>query len=256
MANNKNIRSTSRSAGRTIGHKSKIASDLAKAGTAITKKATKNSNAPIVKSYREYLEYSPSEVSSLKTSELRSVVARLNKIENKRLKNLEKYGFGTQGYNVEAYRDLSEMGGRTVAGRQMTRQELLHEYKRAKAFLTAETSTVRGASRFIKGIHETVGAKTPMTKDEINMLFEALHKYNENTGALGQYEKGSEQSGGYKKSVDMQKRIYQIMQDQKKDNGTPTTDSILLELGVLEKIDYEASQDTANDFRLFGKYNI
>ena len=109
------------------------------------KPSTRPADIKNVSSYKEYMELTPMDVNKLKKDELRSVVARLNKVEKKRLANLEKYG-----YNSAAVRGIYDSGGVTKAAKDMSRQELLHEYKRAKAFLMSETGTVKGARQFVR----------------------------------------------------------------------------------------------------------
>lgn len=237
MATNKGVKKF----GTTVGKNDKLTSGLIKAGTAVTKRTTKQTNqakpgAPKVSSYKEYLDYTPTEVSKLKKDELRGVVARLNKIEKKRLKNLEKYG-----YNSAAMRGLEDTGGTTKAARDMTRNELLHEYKRAKAFLTAETSTVAGAKNFVKGIQNMVGADRPLTSDEVSRMYGLLDKYKE-SGAIGFYQKGDKKSAGYVTSQATQRDIFSMMESGMSD------EDILMNLGVMSRSDYEAMQDTSDDF--------
>lgn len=241
MAANKELKRGVKQLGKTIGKTDKLTSGLIKAATASTKKTTKQDNqkkpgAPKVASYKEYLDMSPTEVSKLKKEELRGVVARLNKIESKRLKNLEKYG-----YNTAAVRGITDTGGKTKASTDMTRQELLHEYKRAKSFLQSETSTVAGAKRFVKGIQEMVGADRPLTSEEVSRMYDILDKYKE-SGAIGFYKKGDKKSAGYVTSQATQRDIYEMMQAGKSD------DEILVDLGVMSRSDYEAMQDTSTDF--------
>lgn len=248
MARKDNINAAARKAGQTVGRKSKISSDLIKAGTALGKKtATKSarpqSKAPQVASYKEYLDYTPQQVSRLKKDELRAVVARLNKVEGKRIKNLEKYGFNTQ-----AIRGIYDTGGKTKASRDMTRQELLHEYKRAKAFLTSETSTVKGSQKFVKGIQQMVGATEPLSTDDVNRMYSLLDKYKE-SGAIGFYKKGDKKSAGYVQSQATQKDIYEMMKQGMSD------DDIMIHLGVMSRSDYEARQDTSENFNWDGYHH-
>ena len=221
------VRKFSQSVG---GRKGPATTGFTKAGVSIGKAA---------KSYKDLLSMSPEQISKLNTGELRSVVARLNKVESKRLKNLEKYG-----YNTQAMQAIENAGGKTSASRQLTRNELMHEYKRAKAFLQSETSTVAGSKKFISGIQDMVGADRELTSDEISRLYDVLHKYEE-SGAIGYYEKGNTKSAGYVRSTETQKQIWDMMQSGKSD------DEILVELGVMSRTEYEAGQDTTEDFTLF-----
>lgn len=202
-----------------------------------------NKQPPKVSSYKEYLDMTPQAVSKLTTSELRGVVARLNKVESKLIKNLEKYG-----YNTQAIRGIMDTGGKTKASTDMTRQELLHEYKRAKSFLTSETSTVAGSKKFVKGIQEFVGADEPLSTEEVNRMYSILDKYKE-SGAIGFYKKGDKKSAGYVTSQATQRDIYDMMRSGQSD------DEILMSLGVTSRSDYEAMQDTSTDFEWIGRHH-
>lgn len=196
-----------------------------------------------VTSYKDFLKMTPQEVSSLTRGQLSSVVARLNKVESKRLKNLEKYE-----YNSSAVRGLTDTGGKTSARRSMTRQELLHEYKRAKSFLEADTSTVKGAKKFYQGLSESLGADRELSSEEISRAYGILDKYKE-SGAVGFYKKGDKKSAGYIQSQATQKDIFAMMEQGMSD------DEILEQLGVMSRTEYEAMQDTTTDFQWTGDHN-
>lgn len=195
------------------------------------------------KSYKDFLDLTPKQVTKLKTDELRAVVARLNKIEKKRVSNLEKHGL-----NSAALRGLTDTGGVTKAGRDLNRQELLHEYKRAKAFLTSDTGTVKGAREFVKGVSEFAGANREMTPEEINRLYSILDKYKE-SGAIGFYKKGDKKSAGYVNSQATQQDIFEMMAKGQSD------DEILNNLGIMSRTDYEAMQDTSDNFNWIGAHH-
>ena len=232
MATNKGVKTAVRKAASTVGRQDKLTAAMIKAGKKIG-------------SYKDVMDMDPHEVSKLKTSELRSVVAKLNKIESKRLANLEKYGFtDPDKYRTQSVKNIEEAGGKTVAARDMTRNELLHEFKRAKAFLTSSTSSVQGAKTFYKGVQEMVGADRYLTNKEIEELYEILDKYAESR-PFQTYLKGASGSAGYVESVNLQRDIWKSMEEGK------TKDQILVELGVMKKIDYEAQQNISDDFIIF-----
>lgn len=195
------------------------------------------------KSYKDFIDLTPKQVTKLKTDELRAVVARLNKVEKKRVANLEKHG-----YNSPAIRGLTDSGGVTKASRDMSRQELLHEYKRAKAFLTSETGTVKGAREFIKGVSQMAGADRELTPDEVGRLYSILDRYKE-SGAIGFYKKGDKKSAGYTTSQATQQDIYEMMKQGQSD------EDILTNLGIMSRSDYEARQDTSDNFNWIGAHH-
>lgn len=195
------------------------------------------------KSYKDFIDLSPGQVSKLKVNELRSVVARLNRVEKKRLANLEKYG-----YNSAALRGIYDSGGATKASRDMSRQELLHEYKRAKAFLTSETGTVKGARAFIQGVSKMAGSDRELTPEEISRMYSILDKYKE-SGAIGFYKKGDKKSAGYMSSQATQADIFEMMEQGQ------TDEEILANLGIMSRTDYEAMQDTSDNFQWIGAHH-
>lgn len=194
-------------------------------------------------SYKEFLHLTPYQVSKLKTDELRTMLARINKVEKKRVRNLEKYG-----YNSAALRGLVETGGTTKASKSMSRQELLHEYARAKSFLTSDTGTVAGAKKFIQGVSQMAGADRELTTDEVSRMYSILDKYKE-SGAIGFYKKGDKKSAGYIQSQATQQDIFDMMQKGQSD------EEILANLGIMSRTEYEAMQDTSDNFQWIGAHH-
>ena len=238
MANKKSsVNKAIGKAGATVSHQDKLTRALIKAGSPKVKKTAKNSTV----TYRDFLDMSPQAINKLTRDELRAVVARLNKVESKRVKNLEKYG-----YNTQAVRALNEAGGKTKASKDMTRQELLHEYKRAKAFLLSETSTVAGSKTFISDIASRVGAERELSNDEITRLYDLVDKHKDEAQALLAYTKGNSKSVEYQYSVKVQKKVWELMDEGKSD------DEILTELNIMSRTEYEARQDTSTDYNFRG----
>lgn len=238
MANKKSeLNKAISKAGKTVGRQDNLTKALIKAGSHKMKKDAKNSTV----TYRDFLDMSPQAINKLTKEELRAVVARLNKVESKRVKNLEKYG-----YNTQAVRALNEAGGKTKASRDMTRQELLHEYKRAKAFLMSETSTIAGSKSFLSDIASRVGAERELSNDEITRLYDLVDKHKDEAQALLAYTKGNSKSVEYQYSVKVQKKVWELMDEGKSD------DEILTELNIMSRTEYEARQDTSTDYNFRG----
>lgn len=241
MANRKSETSKAVSkAGRTIGRQDNLTRALIKAGGHKNTKSAQNSTI----SYKDFLDITPQAINKLSTEELRAVVARLNKVESKRVKNLEKYGLNTQ-----AVRALNDAGGITRASRDMTRQQLLHEYKRAKSFLLSETSTVAGAKSFLTDISDRVGADRPLSKDEIERLYDIVNRHKEETQSLLAYVKGNSKAVEYKYSLKVQNKVWDMM-----DAGA-SDDEILKELNIMSEAEYNARQDTSDEYNFRGKYH-
>lgn len=204
-------------------------------------------------SYKDLLSMTPEQVQSLNKAELSRVVAQLNRIEHKRIKNLEKYDL-----EAPALATLKGSGDQTRARRDMTVNDLRAEYKRAKSFLQSETSTVKGAKNFYKGIFENVGGekatgqtyaewKKTIDGDTIGRVYSVLNRAKE-AGIVDYYKKGDKKSAGYKQSFDAQKDIFKYVNEGLSD------DEILLRLSAESDIDYEARQDTSTDFNWEGDY--
>lgn len=204
-------------------------------------------------SYKDLLSMTPQEVQALNKAELSKVVAQLNRIEHKRITNLEKYGL-----EGPALTTLKSAGGQTRAGRDMSINELRSEYKRAKSFLQSETSTVQGAKNFYKGIYENIGGqkstgqsykewKATISGDDIGRIYSVLNKAKE-AGYIDYYKKGNKGSAGYKQSYDAQKDIFKYINEGLSD------DEILIKLGAEADSDYESKQDTSTDFKWGGDY--
>lgn len=86
-------------------------------------------------------------LNSLNNRDLIAMVEKAAKTANARLRSLEKAGF-TSGIYRSAMADLGLPRKRFhESAKTLTRQQLLHEAKALRSFLTAQTSTVRGQNQ-------------------------------------------------------------------------------------------------------------
>lgn len=120
-------------------------------------------------------------------AELAHEVSIVASAANKRIRRLEKEGF-TGDISTPALSYTMRHGGTfSVKGKNET--ELLNELKRAKGFLGAQTSTVRGAKKSISKMNEMLskrqeqitGTKTnyEMTKEELAEYWKAVDRLRE-----------------------------------------------------------------------------
>lgn len=101
------------------------------------------------KSISELQRITPAQWKSLNRRERSQVVSRLASAANKRLARFEKAGISTP-----ASRGAMKRGKFSVKGKSKT--ELTTEYKRVKAFLSAETGTAKGYKKFKKRIKKSL----------------------------------------------------------------------------------------------------
>lgn len=117
----------------------------------------------------------------LDTKQLKEVTSRLASAGNKRIRNLEK------GNNSPALRSVHKSGGNfSVKGKDLN--SLRSEYVRAKLFLEAETSTVKGwnkvKQRSIDEMEKVSGVK--ITKEQFDDYWKMYEKLKEANRSVGE----------------------------------------------------------------------
>ena len=120
-------------------------------------------------------------------SELSKVVSRMTDVSKKRLKRLEK----NQEYTPAYYglKEKSMNGDLSVKGKNIN--ELRAMYKQQKSFLTAKTSTMKGAERVKQAEAERLGVKFD-SKDSANAFWQQYNKFIETAeGKQSVYNQGS-----------------------------------------------------------------
>lgn len=100
----------------------------------------------------EILDLSSLDVSRMTEKQLREAVQTLADVANKRLKRLETTPFGTA---FPAYKTAMKRGRFSTKGKNQG--QLQSEFKRARAFLTSQTSRVSTVKRLRKEAAERVG---------------------------------------------------------------------------------------------------
>ena len=137
---------------------------------------------------KSILDMSWNDLSKLSTKELRKISTQLNSAANKRLRRLESSNAQEWSpayqYTRRARGDFSTKGLKT-------RTDLKNEIQRASSFMTAKTSTLKGAKQY----KETAAQMfTPegedkisiedLTKKQKNTIFRALDRLREENAAL------------------------------------------------------------------------
>ena len=106
--------------------------------------------------YKYILENTPADISTLSEKELRSRVRVLADVANKRMKRYEKSSQARTTAYSYAYENAMKSGGLFYTGGKNI-NDLRAEYKRVYKYLTAETSTQRGARAVERRTKERLG---------------------------------------------------------------------------------------------------
>ena len=105
-------------------------------------------------SINELVNLSSRDVAKLSRQELARVVSQLATAGNKRLRRLETAPMGTES---RPYKTAMEVGNFSVAGKNQG--QLQNEFKRVREFLTAETSTARGWTKYRATVIKRIGGE-------------------------------------------------------------------------------------------------
>jgi hypothetical protein len=119
----------------------------------------------------ELMNLDISDVQRMTRRELAKAVSTLGSAANKRIKRFE-----TKGIETPALRGVKRSGG-NISTKGKTVNELRAEYVRAKTFLGAKTSTVKGYKTVQKQFEERIGGK--LSEDETKTFWSAYNKLSE-----------------------------------------------------------------------------
>lgn len=106
--------------------------------------------------YKYILDTTPADISTLSEKELRSRVRVLADVANKRMKRYEQAEKAGRAAYSYAYKQAVGSGGYFYTGGKNL-NDLRAEYKRVYKYLTAETSTQRGARAVERRTQERLG---------------------------------------------------------------------------------------------------
>lgn len=131
----------------------------------------------------------PNEISKMSTVEIHNLLQYSRKRANERLRRLEKAGLDVVSVEYGLVRAGGRRGQGKISGRKQSRSAMIRELMRAQGILRAETSTVRGARQFKKGVEERLGVT--LSNEQFRELFSQYDEFkNTNYAWFAQY--GSE----------------------------------------------------------------
>lgn len=107
-------------------------------------------------SYKYILDTTPADISTLTEKELRARVRVLADVANKRMERYEQAEKSGRATYSHAYARAIQSGGR-FSTKDKNINDLRAEYKRVYKYLTAKTSTQRGASAVERRTQERLG---------------------------------------------------------------------------------------------------
>lgn len=137
---------------------------------------------------KELSEIDLDTLNRMNRAELSKAVSRMTDVTKKRLKTLEKNEEFTPAYY--GLKEKSRNGDLSVKGKNIN--ELRAMYKQQKAFLTAKTSTMKGATAVREAEAKRLGV-TFNSKDEAKSFWREYNKFLETEeGKQALYNKGSD----------------------------------------------------------------
>ena len=94
----------------------------------------------------------PGEISRMSTVEIHNLLQYSRKRANERLRRLEKAGLDIISPEYGLVKAGGKRGQGRISGRKQSRGAMIRELMRAQGILRSETSTVKGARAFKKGV--------------------------------------------------------------------------------------------------------
>lgn len=147
--------------------------------------------------------------------ELKSEISKKASMANKRLKRLEKNGLT----DLPSYKNwVTYNGGVKFSVKGKNYNELKSELARVNNFIDNQTSTVRGANKYLKNIADTVGLKY----DRVSDLKNSTSNFFELVSKVGQYMDSTAQIAqamGYQK-------MWEVVNNYLQENAVDLSDSI------------------------------
>ena len=162
---------------------------------------------------RDILAIEPEDILKMSEGELRTVVRDLGRVANARITKLEKAGLThiSQAYQTAFPKQKkgrntgrkSQKTGRFSA-KGLNLNQLRAEYKRAKGFINAPTSTLKGAQKYGQELKNLTGID-PTHKRSISKFWRQYHKWVEQDAKRYQ---PSDQPGDNRDLVAMFREVY------------------------------------------------
>lgn len=185
------------------------------------------------------------EVSKERIKQLKKEISKKASMANKRLKRLEKNGL----QNSPSYRNWKEYGnGEKFSVKGKDYNQLQKELSRVNSFINAQTSTIRGTNKLLKGIAKESGLKYKKVSD----LYAQTTNFFDLVSKVQQYMQNANMAGqtiGYQK-------IWQVVSEYSENGKVDLTkdvnnlDSIINELSNdIDSIYYEQMKE--DNFNIF-----
>ena len=120
------------------------------------------------------LGLTPGEISRMRAVDIHNLLQYSRKRANERLRRLEKAGLDIVSPEYGLVKAGGKRGQGRISARKQSRGAMIRELMRAQGILRAETSTVKGARKFKKGVEKRL--KCSLTNEQFKELFS---KYDE-----------------------------------------------------------------------------
>ena len=159
---------------------------------------------------KDILAINPEDILKMPEDELRTVVRDLGRVANMRITKLEKAGLTniSQAYQTAFPKQKKSRKSRNKTGRFSAKglnlNQLRAEYKRAKGFVTAPTSSLKGARQYGQELKNLTGID-PTHKRSIAKFWRQYHKWVEQDAKRYQ---PSDQPGDNRDLVAMFREVY------------------------------------------------
>lgn len=130
----------------------------------------------------------------LSARELKVVTSRLVSASNKRIRGFEKKGIVSPAMRSLGTR--TRFSVRFPKGTKNVTNKVRQEFARARSFLTAKTSTIKGYRQYEKQVREDIESQIgrKLNDGEIGKAYRILHKMQESGQIAGRGSKGSLQA--------------------------------------------------------------
>ena len=198
---------------------------------------------------RDILAINPEDILKMSEGELRTVVRDLGRVANARITKLEKAGLThiSQAYQTAFPKQKKSRKSRNKTGRFSAKglnlNQLRAEYKRAKGFVTAPTSTIKGAQQYGQELKNLTGID-PTHKRSIAKFWRQYHKWVEQDAKRYQ---PSDQPGDNRDLVAMFREVYKY-RNSEADNIAAANELYNKAYEQMQRERYEAEQEIISAF--------
>ena len=198
---------------------------------------------------KDILAINPEDILKMSEGELRTIVRDLGRVANARITKLEKAGLThiSQAYQTAFPKQKKSRKSRNKTGRFSAKglnlNQLRAEYKRAKGFVTAPTSTIEGAQQYGQELKNLTGID-PTHKRSIAKFWRHYHKWVEQDAKRYQ---PSDQPGDNRDLVAMFREVYKY-KNSEADNIAAANELYNRAYEQMQQERYEAEQEIISAF--------